>query len=489
MERIIEEGEKYKIVEKNSRLYYLLDLPELSEDEELFLKSVREKAITDIRIDPYAVPDELTRRKVLFNEILELIDKEEWKWELKGIPIELEEKKKVYMAYSIVDYMIGYGAIQPFLENDELEEIMVLGVGLPVYVCHRKYGMCETNIVFNSENDIRVVIEKIARMVGRRIDMSNPLLDARLPDGSRVNATLSPVTIDGPTITIRKFKKEPFTIIDLLNFNTLNPEVASFLWLAVEGLNRKPANIIISGGTSSGKTTTLNCLASFIPDNQRVISIEDTVELQLPLRHKIRMETRPPNVEGKGEITMDMLLKNTLRMRPDRIIVGEVRGDEARTLFTAMNTGHEGCLGTLHANSAKETITRLLNPPMDVPRIMITALDLIVVQNRYYTPKGLIRRINEVAEVYGEGKNIRIKNIFEWDPATDSFERKRDKSKIISTISKFSGYSTDEIIAEINDRKKVLEYLKNNKIREINKVYNWIQEYYTNKEKIMEKII
>ncbi len=485
---VIEKTDEYKIIKKNSKYYYVLDIPEFTADEKLFLEEVRKKAITDIRIDPYSVRDERARRKLLIKEILELINQEEWRWELKEIPLRLSEEKKKQIANIVVDHMIGYGFLDPLIQNDDLEEIMVLGLGMPVYVYHRKYGMCETNIVFDREVEVKVIIEKIARIVGRRIDVSVPLLDARLPDGSRVNATLPPVTLDGPTITIRKFRKEPYTIIDLLNFNTLSTEIASFLWVATEGLGRKPANILITGGTSSGKTTTLNCLAIFIPERQRIITIEDTAELQLPLRHKIRMETRPPNVEGKGEITMDMLLKNTLRMRPDRIIVGEVRGEEARTLFTAMNTGHEGCLGTLHANSAKETITRLTNPPMNVPRIMIPALDLIIVQNRYYALGGVIRRVSEVAEVFSEGGKIKIENIYEWEPAKDSFKRIKEESTILKEISKFSGFSIKKIMKEIENRKKILEYLKEKNIRELHKVHEWIQKYYEDKEKILEKI-
>ena len=488
MEEIIEKGEKCRIIKRNSNYYYIVDIPKLSKDEKLFLEEVRKKAITDIRIDPYSIRDERARRKLLIKEILEIINREEWRWELKEIPLRLDEEKKHQIAEIIIDHMIGYGFLDLLIQNDDLEEIMVLGVGMPVYVYHRKYGMCETNIIFDREGEIKVIMEKIARVVGRRIDVSVPLLDARLPDGSRVNATLSPVTLDGPTITIRKFRKEPYTIVDLLNFNTLNSEIASFLWVATEGLGKKPANILIAGGTGSGKTTTLNCLAIFVPERRRVITIEDTAELQLPLKHKIRMETRPPNVEGKGEITMDMLLKNTLRMRPDRIIVGEVRGKEAETLFTAMNTGHEGCLGTLHANNARETITRLTNPPMNVPRIMIPALDLIVVQNRYYTATGVIRRVNEIAEVLADENKIKIETVYEWEPARDNFKKSGKDSSVIKEISKFSVLTIDEIFEEIDNRRRLLEYLRNKNIHELTKVHNWIQGYYEDKEKILKKI-
>jgi len=314
---------------------YELSIPELSKDEEKLLKLVRDRAIVEIQIDPESIPNLEERRRIFLREVRKMV---------KEMAPTLSEGRVELLSELIVQNMIGYGKLDPLVRDDNLEEIMVIGTNRPVYVWHRRFGMCKTNITFTSEREILTIIERIAREVGRRIDQQNPLLDARLPDGSRVNATLPPISLDGPTITIRKFKKDPLTIIDLIKFRTLNSEVAAFLWLLVDGLGVKPANILVAGGTGSGKTTTLNSLAMFIPPSERVISIEDTAELQLPIEHWVRLETRPPNVEGKGEITMDDLVKNTLRMRPDRIIVGEVRGPEARTMFTAMNTGHDGAL-------------------------------------------------------------------------------------------------------------------------------------------------
>ncbi|MFQ5406202.1 MAG: ATPase, T2SS/T4P/T4SS family, partial [Candidatus Micrarchaeia archaeon] len=240
--------------------------------------------------------------------------------------------------------MLGFGLIDALVQDDFLEDIMVVGPDKPVFVFHRKYDMMRTNIVFYDEQDIRILIDRIARNIGRRIDVQSPLLDARLSDGSRVNATIPPVSLNGSTVTLRKFKRDPYSVVDLVSLGTLNLEVAAFLWMASDGLGAKPANILIAGGTASGKTTTLNMLCSFVPSSERVISIEDTAELNLPLFHWVRFETRPPGIEGTGEITMDMLVKNTLRMRPDRIIVGEIRGSEGFTMFTAMNTGHDGAL-------------------------------------------------------------------------------------------------------------------------------------------------
>ena len=281
--------------------------------------------------------------------------------------------------------IIGYGKIDSLIQDDELEEIMIIGVGKPLFVYHRKYGMMKTNIRFNEEQELLDLIDSMSREINRRIDQESPILDGRLKDGSRINATIPPVSADGPSLTIRKFKKDPLTVIDLINSKTISLELAAFFWLCFDGLGVKSANAIISGGTSSGKTTTLNALSAFIPPKERIITIEDTLELQIPHEHVIRMETRPANVENKGELTMNDLVKNSLRQRPDRIIVGEVRGEEAITLFTALNTGHSG-FGTLHSNSARETITRLTTKPMSVPKIMIQAIDFIIMQNRIYTP-------------------------------------------------------------------------------------------------------
>jgi len=314
---------------------YEVRFPKLSREEQQLFRRIKERAITEIQIDPSTIPNPEERRKVFLNAVKKMIKEE--------APHYSEGRIEV-LADMIVQQMIGYGKLDPLVRDDNLEEIMVIGTGRPVYVWHRRFNMCKTNITFPEEKEILNIIERIAREVGRRIDQQSPLLDARLPDGSRVNATIPPISLDGPTITIRKFKKDPLTIIDLIKYGTLNSEIAALLWVFVDGLGVKPANVLVAGGTGSGKTTTLNSLGMFIPPSERVISIEDTAELQLPVEHWIRLETRPPNLEGKGEVTMDDLVKNTLRMRPDRIIVGEVRGPEARTMFTAMNTGHNGAL-------------------------------------------------------------------------------------------------------------------------------------------------
>ena len=380
------------------------------------------------------------------------------------------------LSHKLLRDIIGYGKIDSLIQDDELEEIMIIGINKPVYVYHRKHGMMKTNIRYDDEQELTDLIDSMARQINRRIDKESPILDGRLRDGSRINATIPPVSADGPSLTIRKFKKDPLTIIDLINSKTLSLELAAFLWLCFDGLGVRSANAIISGGTSSGKTTTLNALASFINPKERIITIEDTLELQIP--------------QNKGELTMNDLVKNSLRQRPDRIIVGEVRAEEAITLFTALNTGHSG-FGTLHSNSARETITRLTTKPMSVPKIMIQAIDFIIMQKRIYTPSGVsYRRISEVAEVVGSEEGvIQLNKIFEWNPETDSIENVSISSKTLTQIANLSGKSLYEINKEIENRELLLKHMVNQNIHRENEVNTILEMYYANPQKVLNRIL
>lgn len=394
------------------------------------------------------------------------------------------------LARKLFQDLVGYGEIDPLIRDDNLEEIMVIGIDKPVFVYHREYGMMKTNILFKDAGEVMNLIDSIARQINRRIDQESPILDGRLPDGSRVNATIPPISADGPSMTIRKFKRDPLTIIDLINSKTISVELAAFFWLCFDGLGVKSANAIISGGTSSGKTTTLNALSSFINPKERIITIEDTLELQIPHEHVIRMETRPPNVENRGELTMNDLVKNSLRQRPDRIIVGEVRGSEAITLFTALNTGHSG-FGTLHSNDARETITRLTNDPMSVPNIMISAIDFIIMQNRIYRSDGVsFRRISEVAEVSGiEEGVIQLNKIFEWDPQSDTIKNVGITSKTLTEIANVSGNSLNSLYDEIKNREIVLQHMVDQNIRSIRDVSTVLEMYYLDSQKVLNRIL
>jgi len=462
---------------------YKIKLPELTQQERKLVNLAKEKAIEEIKIDPDKIPDLAERQRVFTHEVLKIIQREG-----KGVSLPPERLKR--LSEAVVRDMIGYGPLDLIIADDMLEDIMVTGTNKPVYVYHRKHGMCSTEVTFEDEESIKHIIDKIARVIGRRIDQQTPLLDARLPDGSRVNATIPPVSLEGPTISIRKFRKDPLTVIDILKFGTISTDVAAFLWLIVDGVGIKPANILFAGGTGCGKTTTLNSATTFVPERERILSIEDTAELQLPHKHWVRLETRPPNVEGRGEITMDDLVKNALRMRPDRMVVGEVRGPEARTMFTAMNTGHDGCMGTLHSNSAMETISRLTEAPMSVPHIMIPALDVIVMQQRiYHRQKGQIRRVTEVAEVTGlEGEKVQLSRIYKWNPRSDALESTGVPSRIKHMIADFSGMSGSDIEIELEKRAAVLEWMGQKEIRNIFDVGKVIQEYYRDPESVLKRI-
>ena len=440
-------------------LYYRVPVVRAAGPEKTIINTIKEAATRIISIAPYRIRDPEERRNVYTQKILEI---------LRNSP-ELRVPKTKYQFYAetVVRDMVGYGVIDDLIKDDKLEEIMVIGPQQPVYVFHREYEMMITNIEFYSDNEIQDLINRIARQIGRRVDLSKPLLDARLPDGSRVNATIPPASVQGSTLTIRKFREDPYTILDLIRNKTLDPEVAAFLWLCVEGLQTRPANILIAGGTGSGKTTTLNVMASFIPERERIVSIEDTAELNLPLKHWIRMEARPPGLEGTGELTLDILTKNSLRMRPDRIIVGEIRHKEAFSLFTALNTGHDGSMGTVHANTPEETVVRVTSPPMDVPGVMLSGLNFILVQHRLHDKKtGTIRRITEIAEVAGvlQGHTL-TEAVYKYDARSDSLKRTKSQIKYLDTLEEMTGTPKKKILDEIQRRARFFSELASKKER------------------------
>ncbi|SOC37268.1 CpaF family protein [Ureibacillus acetophenoni] len=347
----------------------------------------------------------------------EVIDKKRLKeisesfFQFESDYITFEQKTQLIDA---VEYeLFGYGPITQLLSNPQITEIMVNGPN-DVYI-ERKGKLIKSDVTFHNDQHVLKVIERIVSPLGRRIDESNPMVDARLPDGSRVNAIIPPLALNGPTITIRKFSQKPFGIQELIQFGTLSKEMAKF----IESCVKAKLNIFISGGTSSGKTTTLNVLSSFIPNDERIITIEDAAELKLHQQHVVKLESRPSNIEGQGEVKIRDLVRNSLRMRPDRIIVGEVRSAEALDMLQAMNTGHEGSLGTGHANTPRDMLARLetmvLMAGMDLPVRAIReqiagALDLIIHQSRL---KDGSRKITHITEVVGmEGDTIILQDIF-----------------------------------------------------------------------------
>ena len=377
-----------------------------------------------------------------------------------------------------------HGDLQLLLDDDNLEEVMYNGGQQEVKVAHRKYGMCRTNLII--ENDAGLQIAKnIASYTNVPLGDGPgmvPIFDGRLHDGSRVNGTIPPVSPDGPTLTIRKFKEDPLTMIDLIKFGTVNTRLAAMMWVWIEGLDSRPANFVIAGGTGSGKTTTLNCLGMYIPWHRRLLTVEDTAELQVYHDHWLRMETRRERPDGTSEIDMNDCLKSSLRMRPDRFIVGEVRGPEAATLLTAMNTGHDGSFGSLHANTAQETVTRMINPPMSVPPIMLSGLDLIIIQARLHVNGKTARKITEVAEVAGmEGDKPRLNIIWKYNAATDQIEETGIPSKLRETICKAAGISPDVFEKHVSQREAILRDMISRDISDIQTVTKLIQSFYASR--------
>src|SRR5438105_2755763 len=337
---------------------------------------------------------------------------------LEGTPLTREERRE--LVRQLTDDILGYGPIEPLLRDDSITEVMVNGHE-NVYV--ERSGKLERSPVrFVDDAHVMRIIDKIVSQIGRRVDEASPMVDARLPDGSRVNAIIAPLALTGPTLTIRKFSRDPYTVNDLITFGTLSAKGAQFLGACVKG----KLNVLISGGTGTGKTTTLNAVSSFIPGDERIVTIEDAAELQLQQEHVITLESRPANIEGRGEVKIRELVRNALRMRPDRIIVGEVRGAETLDMLQAMNTGHEGSLTTIHANTPRDALSRLetlvLTAGVDLPLRAIreqiaSAFDLLVQIERLVDGT---RRISHISEVIGmESDVITLQDIFLATPPSE----------------------------------------------------------------------
>ncbi len=391
------------------------------------------------------------------------------------------EKEKRTLAGNLIHEMLGLGDIELLLSDPYLEEIVINNHKDPIWIYHKHYGWLKTNIFTKSEDKIYNYSSSIGRRVGREITNLNPLMDAHLSTGDRVNATLFPISTNGNTITIRKFSRSPWTIIHFLEVKTLSREVAALFWLAIQ----YELNILVAGGTASGKTSMLNILMPFMPPNQRIISIEDTREINLPkFLHWVPFSSREANPEGKGQVTMLDLLANSLRMRPDRIIIGEIRrSKEAEVMFEAIRTGHSA-YATFHGDKAEEVQKRLTNPPINLPKSSLSALHLIVVQYRHRR-KG-VRRTLEVAEVIKAEGEDSLNLIYQWNPRTDTLEKVNKSYRIYKEIQLYTGMSNEEIDTDLANKAKILEWMTKYQIKTINTVGKVFAEYYRDENSVIK---
>ncbi len=451
---------------------YEITMPGIGEATKILLLSLRQELLSVVPIDPTQVENKeyvemLTAKYVdASNLVLN-----------KYLPGTDPVTKRALIAY-IINAMLGLGDLEAPLADDNLEEVAVNNSREPVWVFHKQYGWCKTNLRLQSEEVIYDDAEQIGRRIGRQITNLSPLMDAELPDGSRVNATLAPISQNGNTITIRKFAKNPWTMPAMVANKTVSPDIAALMWICMQN----EISLLISGGTASGKTSFLNAMSIFIPANHRVISVEETRELTLPkFVHWVPMLTRQANPEGKGEIRLYDLMINALRQRPDIILVGEIRTkSDAETLFEAIHTGH-AVYGTVHADNAQDTIIRMTNPPIDVPKLMLNSIGGVISLFRHRRLG--IRRVLEFGEMLRSGD---VNVLYRWNLRNDSFAQIAEMSRLSEMIALYGGYSRNELLDEVKEKSKILEWMAANKIVDVDQAGEVVANYYKDKKLVVE---
>ena len=451
---------------------YTISIPLLAEGTKIMLNALKGDLITQVKLDiselldPRAAADV----KVKFEQkASELIDQH-----FTGLT---PDKKRVLMSY-LIQSTLGLGELEIMMADDSLEDIVINGPNDPVWVFHKKHGWCKTNMWIRRNETIYDYSAMVGRKVGRQINILNPVMDATLPSGDRINATLSPISNFGNTISIRKFARNPWTIPVMIDNHTVSSEVAALVWLCVQN----ELSLIVAGGSGSGKTSMLNAICCMIPPNQRIVSIEDTRELTLPqYLHWVPMMTRESNPEGKGGIEMIDLLVNSLRMRPDRILVGEVRRQrEAEVLFEAMHTGHS-VYATVHADNSSECITRLTTPPINLPKSVIPALAAIVVQ--YRNRRTGFRRTLQFAEVTEDGD---AHDIYQWDPREDQTNKIADPERLAEILALYTGMTQKEMDADLSEKNSVLKWMVQKRYLNTDIVGKITADYYIDPEDVVE---
>lgn len=469
-------------------IYTIQEIP-LSKKESEVEKLIRDVIVESLALDFSQAVNRAAAETFLDEKVAEIA---------RSYGVSLPVSNLDRIAYYLKKDFIGFGTVDPLLADPNIEDISCDGTGIPVFIVHKKYSSIATNIIFHSDESLNSFVIKVAQRANRHISVADPLLDAALPDGSRINCTYGrEITKRGPTFTIRKFREDPFTIIDLCTFGTIDEMIAAFFWFVLE----YQKSLLIAGGTAAGKTTLLNGVAMFIKPGNKVVSIEDTPELRLPHENWIQSVSRQGfgSFEGgkkRGEVTMYDLLRAAVRQRPDFLFVGEVRGAEAFTLFQAMATGHAG-MGTIHGDSPMGVIRRLETKPMNIPRQMIASLNLISVQRQIKRKKQVsttghfiienVRRCVQVVEVVGVDpttNDLVTNEVFAWDPRDDLFQYS-GRSYLLEQIQDVTSYSEEQIMAELDNRATIIKAMVHSKRRTFEDVASAITDYYGDPEKTL----
>lgn len=469
--------------EEEERLRYYVLEPPLTQEEKDKLKRVKELLTDLLDVNLMEVTERKKMREYLKSKLAGII---------KNYEINLTQEQYNKILYYIYRDFLGLEKIEPLMHDPSIEDVSCDGVNIPIYIYHKQYGSIKTNIVYKNNEKLDNFVTKLAQRTGKHISISEPLLQGALPDGSRLQATYSAgkeISMKGSTFTIRKFTEEPLTIIDLMNFGTIPAIIGSYLWTTIEYKN----SLLISGGTATGKTSTLNALSMFIPRDKKIISIEDTPEIQLPHEHwinKIATTTGQQGRSKKGEVSMFDLVKAGLRERPDELIVGEVRGEEAYNLFQGMATGHPG-LSTMHADSVQAVINRLKTEPISLSPGLIQHLDVILILGFSRVGDIDARRIKKVIEVVDidleTGRPI-TNELFSYIPSEDKFEFVSEESYLLKEIEEEKGIPREEIWEELQRRATVLKWMQENDIKNLHEVGEVIAQYQSEPERLMSKI-
>jgi archaeal flagellar protein FlaI len=458
-------------------LYFVIE-PTLLGEEKVLYEKLRSILIEELDVDARKIGSLLEAAKFLRKEVEKTV--KEYKFQIAA---ETLDKLMYYLSRDLV----SLGRIEPIMQDHMIEDISCDGPGVPIYVWHRQLESIPTNIKFENPKELDNFVVKLAYLCNKHVSIASPMVDGGLPDGSRIQLTYAKeVTRHGSSFTIRRFKADPLTITDMITFNTMTSEIGAFFWYAIE----KKACILVGGGTASGKTTLLNCISMFIMPDDKVITIEDTPEMNIPHENWISSIARVGfgSVGGSAEISTFDLLKAAMRQRPDYVIVGEVRGEEAFTLFQAMATGHGG-LSSLHADSVRAAIRRLESAPLNIPRTLLPTLHLIGVQSRLRINEKPARRLIQLTEVLGidpSSGELDIQDIYRWEARTDSFTYS-GRSQIMERLAERAGVAPEKVSEELQRRKIVLDYLVKKNIRRYKDVGTIIRDYYADPSKTYER--